>query len=195
MAVMKATKVVDAVQAAGEAVQRGDFEFHYKAVSEALNALNWLMIDGNPRDVIDAQLEASDYNANKIRIKFKRNTDKFDQNQHDFCDSLKQLLKDLSPYTKAHHMAGVSWNFKGGAPRPSRAPPPPPPPPPPLRRPAAAAAAAGAATAAAAATKAALAGMSTSTLKTVTKDQQTWRRFAGGAAPAPRPPAGRAAPW
>ena len=197
MAVMKATKVVDAVQAAGKAVQRGDFEFHYKAVSEALNALNWLMIDGNPRDVIDAQLEASDYNANKIRIKFKRNTDKFDQNQHDFCDSLKQLLKDLSPYTKAHHMAGVSWNFKGGdaaafagsaaaaaAPAPAAA-----------AKPAAAAAAGGGGGGGGGDLKAALAGMSTSTLKTVTKDQQTWRKeFAGGAAPAPKAPKPKVAP-
>ena len=201
MGVLKATGCVDAVQSASKAVKRGDWEFHYKAVSEAMNCLNWLMIDGNPREVIDAQLEASDYNQNKIRIKFKRNTDNFDQNQHDFCDALKQLLKDLSPYTKTHHVAGVTWNFKGGdalafagsapaaAPAPAA-----------MQQKAAPAAAAGGGggggNGPAVDLKAALGSMSTATLKKVTKEQQTWRKeFKGGEAPvvASKAPAARAA--
>ena len=46
-------------------MKRGAFELHYKAVSEALNSLNWLMVEPTPREIIAAQLEAADYNLNK----------------------------------------------------------------------------------------------------------------------------------
>lgn len=114
LAVMKSCGVVDACQAAGKATKRGDFENHYKTVAEGLGALNWLMIEPQPREIIEAQVGAADYSANKIRIAFKRNTDAFNPTQHAFCDSFKKLLNDLIPYTKAHHLTGVTWNFKGG---------------------------------------------------------------------------------
>eukprot|EP00615_Pteridomonas_danica_P004366 CAMPEP_0114354250 /NCGR_PEP_ID=MMETSP0101-20121206/19305_1 /TAXON_ID=38822 ORGANISM="Pteridomonas danica, Strain PT" /NCGR_SAMPLE_ID=MMETSP0101 /ASSEMBLY_ACC=CAM_ASM_000211 /LENGTH=469 /DNA_ID=CAMNT_0001495557 /DNA_START=48 /DNA_END=1457 /DNA_ORIENTATION=+ len=187
MGAMKSTGVVDACQAANKAVKRGDFELHYKAVQEGLGALNWLMVEPKPRDVIEAQVGAQDYHANKIRIQYKRNTDKFDENQHAFCDSFKKLLNDLIPYTKAHHLTGVAWNFKGKD-MASFTPP------------AAPAAPAAPATKAASASPAAPAGgigdlkselkMDNAAvgLKKVTKDMQTWRAdYKGGDAPKPKP--------
>ena len=44
---------------------RGAFELHYKTLSEGLGALNWLMIEPQPREIIEAQIGAADYSANK----------------------------------------------------------------------------------------------------------------------------------
>jgi adenylyl cyclase-associated protein len=188
MSVMKSCGVVDACQAAGKAVKRGDFELHYKTIQEGLGALNWLMVEPKPRDVIEAQVGAQDYHANKIRVQYKRNTDKFDENQHAFCDSFKKLLNELIPYTKAHHLTGVAWNFKG---KDAAG----------FTPPAAPAPAATAKPAAAATTNAPAAGggigdlknelkmdNAASGLKKVTKDMQTWRAdYKGGDAPKPKP--------
>lgn len=106
------------------------------------------------------------------------------QAQHQFCDAFKKLMSGLVPYTKEHHIAGVSWNPRGGdvsdftatAAAPAAAP--------------AAAAPTPAAPAAApkpapggggggeggiADLKNALSGFTTTGLKKVTKDMQTWR--------------------
>jgi len=188
MGLMKSCGVVDACQAAGKACKRGDFEHHYKTVSEGLGALNWLMIEPQPREMIEGQIGAADYSANKIRIKFKRNSDAFDANQHAFCDAFKKLLTDLMPYTKAHHLTGVAWNFKGGDAAGFKAQPTP--------APAASAAASQPAAAAGAgadlaAEMAKLKDNAAAGLKKVTKDMQTWRKDfkADDAPPPPKPKA------
>jgi adenylyl cyclase-associated protein len=191
MAVLKSCGVVDACQAASKAVKRGPFELHYKMVAEGLGALNWLLVEPKPREVIENQLESVDFNANKIRLEFKRNTDKFDANQHALCDAFKKLFVELQPYTKAHHLTGVAWNFKGVDAAAYT-------PPAPGAQPAASAAAAAAPAAAKAAAPAGgLADLKSelkidnaaSGLKKVTKDMQTWRaEFKGGEAPTPVAP-------
>ena len=48
-----------------QAIKRGDFELHYKTVSESLGCLNWLMVAPQPKEIIEAQLGSADYSANK----------------------------------------------------------------------------------------------------------------------------------
>lgn len=112
MALMK--PIMEVVQEANKSVQRDDFEFHFKAVQEGMASLNWLVMPSDVRDFIEAQIGSMDYSGNKIRLKFKRNTDKFDENQHKFVDSLKKLVAGLIPYTKEHHFRCVTWNPRGG---------------------------------------------------------------------------------
>jgi len=54
-----------ASRAATQAIKRGDFELHYKTVSESLGCLNWLMVAPKPKEIIEAQLGSADYSANK----------------------------------------------------------------------------------------------------------------------------------
>ena len=48
-----------------QASKRGPFELHFKTVAEGLGALNWLMIEPNPREMIEHGVGGADYSANK----------------------------------------------------------------------------------------------------------------------------------
>lgn len=130
--------------------------------------------------MIESNIGESDFFANKIRMKFR----KTEPLHVAWCDAFKKTLTALMEFIKEHHKEGLKWNAAGGSATSFT---------PPAAAPAAAAkkapAAAGrqeaggiGALGAALAEKAK--GGLTSGLKTVGKDQQTWRKeFAGGDAP------------
>ena len=175
----------EAMAKASKAVGRGDWECHQKTVSEGLQCLSWLVVVPAPRDVIESYIGGQDFWANKIRVKYKKTAPA----QTAFCDTFKKLIQELMPYVKAHHMAGVTFNPKGGdlaafagAPAPA-----------PKKAAAPAAAPAAAAGGAKAGLGAALAGLQGANdlqskgLRKVTDDQKTYKKeYAGGAAPAPK---------
>eukprot|EP00617_Octactis_speculum_P015450 CAMPEP_0185766316 /NCGR_PEP_ID=MMETSP1174-20130828/35936_1 /TAXON_ID=35687 /ORGANISM="Dictyocha speculum, Strain CCMP1381" /LENGTH=471 /DNA_ID=CAMNT_0028449909 /DNA_START=39 /DNA_END=1454 /DNA_ORIENTATION=+ len=177
----------EVMKKANDGVGRGDFENHQKTVKEGMTALSWLFIEPKPRELIESTVGGSDFWSNKIRMVFTRNTDKFDQNQHDFATHFHNLLDKLhKEYVKEYHLTGVTFNFKGGDPSafvgaaPAAA----------AEKPATAKKAVAAAPAGGGGVAAignALSGFSTGGLKKVSKDQQTWRKeFKGDAAPAPK---------
>mmetsp|Transcript_1435 Transcript_1435/g.1886 ORF Transcript_1435/g.1886 Transcript_1435/m.1886 type:complete len:471 (-) Transcript_1435:417-1829(-) len=173
---------------ASAAVQRGDFEFHQKTVAEGLQACSWLIVEPAPKDFVETFIGGSDFWANKIRVQYK----KTNPAQIAFCDTFKQLITQLMPYVKEYHMTGVTFNPHGmevAAYSPASAPP----------------AAApkvktapkveNAATGGLADLKNALGSVSTSGLKKVTKDMQTWRsEYKGEKAPVGKAPVTKAAP-
>ena len=164
------------LKAIGGLIQRNEWERHLKTISEGSGCLNWVLVKPGPRDFIESFIGGSDYWANNIRKEFKGK----DADQIAFCDTFRKLLNEMMPYVKEHHVAGVTWNPRGGAAKdftgaappaasPAAAAPPKPP------------AAGGAASLFADLNKG---GAITSGLKTVTKDMQTWRKeFKGGDAP------------
>jgi len=96
------------LKAVGALTMRDDFEFHCKAVEELVTALNWVMITPAPRDYVDNFIGASDFSANKIRMKYRGS----DPAQIAFCDALKKILQELMSYIKQHHTTGLAWNKK-----------------------------------------------------------------------------------
>ena len=92
---------------------RGEWEKHEKAAAEALGAINWLVVDQLPhKEIVNPQIGASDFWANKIRVEFKGKSDE----QIAYCDALKKTLVGLEAYVKEHHKTGLLWGgFKGMA--------------------------------------------------------------------------------
>ena len=92
---------------------RGEWEKHEKAAAEALGAINWLVVDQLPhKEIVNPQIGASDFWANKIRVEFKGKSD----DQIAYCDALKKTLVGLEAYVKEHHKTGLLWGgFKGMA--------------------------------------------------------------------------------
>lgn len=166
------------LKAIGGLLQRNEWERHIKTISEGSGCLNWVLVKPGPRDFIESFIGGSDYWANNIRKEFKGK----DADQIAFCDTFKKLLNDMMAYVKEYHVAGITWNPRGGAAKDFSGAPP---------------SAASAAVTAAAPPKPPAAGGAaglfadlnkggaiTSGLKTVTKDMQTWRKeFKGGDAP------------
>lgn len=193
----KLSGVIASMKEVASIIKKNEFEKHGKTVSEGVQALNWLVVKPAPRDFIESYIGGSDYWANGIRKEYRATN----PDHVAFVDTFKAILLGLMDYVKEFHTTGVTWNPKGGDVA--------------EYDPAAAAAgtastgtaaapvAAAATPAAATATKAAPAigggdvkaglfaalaqgGSVTAGLKTVTKDQQTWRaEFKGGDAPAP----------
>lgn len=180
-------------QAVDKEMKRDQWDNHIKSVKEGLSSMNWVMESKPKQYILEGVLGGVDMWANKIRVEHKAKDSKTDQ--FAFCNSFKELITGLAEYTKNNHMAGVAYNAKGtkkmsdfspGAAAPAAAP------------------AAPKAAAAAATTKPAGGGMgglmaelgkkrtaagdsAATGLKTVSKDQQTWRKeFKGGEPPAPK---------
>lgn len=187
--------VVSKMKDIGNAVQRNDWEKHAKTCSEGVQCLNWLVVKPAPRDFIESYIGGSDYWANGIRKQYKGVND----DQIAFCNNFKKMLQDLMVYVKEHHTTGVAWNprgvdiseFSGSAP-PSGG----------SSKPETKAATTSSSSSAGSGDRAGLfaslskGGEITSGLKTVTKDQQTWRKefnakdakpVAVKKAPTPRP--------
>lgn len=171
-------------------IKRDQWEKHAKTVDAGIECVNWLCVKPAPRDYIETFIGGSDYWANSIRKEYRTTN----PDQIAFCETFKNLIKELMVYVKEFHTTGVSWNSKGCdvseyvagsapaavakadakvAPQTTAAP-------------------AKAVPSAAAAPPVNLAAMLskggeiTSGLKTVTKDMQTWRsEYKGGDAPAP----------
>lgn len=167
-----------------------DFDWHYKAIMEMLVVCSWVMLTPptTPTSFIKESIGSTDFWSNKIRKQYKGK----DETQIAFCDQLKQLIMDLSKYTKEYHLSGLMFNPRGiplSDYKPSTATPPKPPTPP----------AGGAAGVFAELNKKrTTSGDSAATgLRKVTKEQQTWRKefkASGGAPPPPTTTTSRPAP-
>lgn len=97
------------VKAISAAVNRNEWEKHTKTVSEGIGCLNWVVIKPAPVDFIDSFVGGSDYWANNIRREYRTTN----PDQIAFCDSFKTLLLDLKAYVKMFHTTGTSWNPRG----------------------------------------------------------------------------------
>ena len=186
------SKVTEKTTAIKNAEQRNDWQKHMKTLSEGCLSLNWLIVKPAPCEFISSCAEGADYWANNIRKEFRTTNPQ----QIAFCDTFKALILELVKYVKEHHRMGLTWNPKGGdaatysgsAPAKAAAAP-------------AAAAVVSPKAAAVVVPKAAPQGADlfaslnkggniTAGLKTVTKDQQTWRsEYKGPEGAAPVTPA------
>mmetsp|Transcript_1387 Transcript_1387/g.2686 ORF Transcript_1387/g.2686 Transcript_1387/m.2686 type:complete len:347 (-) Transcript_1387:135-1175(-) len=153
------------------AVQRNEWEKHAKTCAEGVQCLNWLVVKPAPRDFIENYIGGSDYWANNIRKEYKTSN----PDQIAFCNTFKKMLQDLMVYVKEHHTTGVAWNprgvdvaeFSGEAAAPAAAK---------KEAPKVAAKTSGGGDKAGLFASLSKGGEITSGLKTVTKDQQTWRK-------------------
>ena len=177
------------IKAVTNAVQRNDWEKHMKTLNEGVQSLNWVIVKPAPCEFISSYSEGAEYWANNIRKEYRTSN----PDQMEFCNTFKTLMLELIKYVKEHHLTGVTWNPRGidvSAYNGDKAA---------TASPTAASATVVSSTASAAKPAgpdlfAALnkGGNITSGLKTVTKDQQTWRaEYKGDSAPVT--PAGKVA--
>ncbi|RHZ01145.1 hypothetical protein DYB35_002007 [Aphanomyces astaci] len=182
--------IQDAIKSVNKLRVKGnEFVNHQKMLGEGIQGLGWLCIEPAPKPFIESYIGGADFWGNKIRVEFKAT-----KPEHvDFVATFKALLTELMAYVKEHHTTGVTWNPRGGsvdefsaspaAAAPAATPAP--------AKPAAAAAAPSALNALFSGIKSIdQSSGKTAGLRTVTKEQQTWRaeyKADGAAPPAPTP--------
>ena len=174
------------IKAVTSAVQRNDWEKHMKTLNEGVQSLNWVIVKPAPCEFIVSYSDGAEYWANNIRKEYRTTN----PDQMEFCSTFKTLMLELVKYVKEFHKTGITWNPRGidvtaysgskiAAASPVAAPMAP-------------------VNSASSTPKpagpdlfAALnkGGNITSGLKTVTKEQQTWRAEYKGDAPPPTPAA------
>lgn len=101
--------VVAKMREVSNAVQRNEWEKHAKTCAEGVQCLNWLVVKPAPRDFIESYIGGSDYWANNIRKEYKTTN----PDQIAFCNTFKQMILDLMAYVKEYHTTGVAWNARG----------------------------------------------------------------------------------
>jgi adenylyl cyclase-associated protein len=101
--------VVAKMKEVSNAVNRNEWEKHGKTCAEGVQCLNWLVVKPAPRDFIESYIGGSDYWSNNIRKEFKSTN----PDQIAFCNTFKKMLQDLMVYVKEHHTTGVAWNARG----------------------------------------------------------------------------------
>jgi len=114
---------------------RGDKLFnHLSAISEGISCLGWVSVPNTPVSFVKEMLPSSQFYTNKIRVEYKGK----DETHLQFVSQWEEVIKQLHPYVKEHHLTGLTWNPRGkdasevsvsSAPSSSGAPPPPGPPP------------------------------------------------------------------
>jgi len=100
--------IKDAMKQANDMISRGDFENHQKAVKEAVESLQWILIKPCPTDFVESHIGGSDFWANKVRVQHKGV-----EAQQGFCNGLKSILQGLMKYVKEYHTTGLVWNPQG----------------------------------------------------------------------------------
>eukprot|EP01041_Mallomonas_annulata_P003357 gene3357-6647_t len=97
------------MKAIAGAVSRNAWEKHTKTVSEGLGCLNWVMVKPAPCDFIESFIGGSDYWANGIRKEYRTTN----PDQIAFCDTFRTLINEMKLYVKEFHTTGVQWNARG----------------------------------------------------------------------------------
>ena len=90
------------------------FDWHLKAIMEMLGCVSWVVTSPPPAPstFVKDTIGASDFWANKIRKEYKGKGDEGEAHVK-FCDTMKELVMDLSRYLKEYHLSGLAWNPHG----------------------------------------------------------------------------------
>jgi hypothetical protein len=89
-----------------------EWDRHYKAISEMLSCLSWLLYRAPkqlPSTVVKDAISSADFWANRIRKDFKGK----DEKQIAFCDNIKTALTGLVAYVENYHKVGLAFNPRG----------------------------------------------------------------------------------
>jgi len=87
------------------------YDWHIKAIMELLPCASWVVMSTPPApsSFIKDTIGSSDFWSNKIRKEYKGK----DEKHVTFCNTLKTLIIELSAYVKEYHLSGLMWNPRG----------------------------------------------------------------------------------
>lgn len=100
------------LQQADQLIVRNDpFEFHAKAVKEALSGAQWTLAGPGPQGLIEAARDGADFWLNKVRTSTKGTDDA--ATHVAFANGVKNLYNALYALVKEEFKMGLTWNPKG----------------------------------------------------------------------------------
>ena len=82
---------------------------HRQAVSEAIPAMGWVMVEKTPVPHINDMWDCGAFNQQKIIVEHKGKNEA----HVEYAKAMKQLFTDLAAFVKENHRTGLEWNPKG----------------------------------------------------------------------------------
>jgi adenylyl cyclase-associated protein len=92
---------------------RSAFMPQQKSVAEGLNALNFLVMPGTAKDIVNNGLEQADFYLIKILNLAKTKAGDEQKGLRDFVANFKGMLNKLGEYADEFFPKGIDWNPKG----------------------------------------------------------------------------------
>jgi hypothetical protein len=85
------------------------FDFHQKAVNEALSCVLWVINNQRPGPYVQETWGSAEYWTNRIRKDYRGK----DEKHIEFCDALKKMMTGFMSYIEDFHKMGLIFNPKG----------------------------------------------------------------------------------
>jgi hypothetical protein len=101
------------VEASGRFPRKTKVRDHHLSFEQAIQCVNWLIIDGGAPHVL-GQRDAADFYLNKV-LRYARDlTDDAAKAQHRaWVSTMKDMLTNLAEYVSTYHKTGIVWKFGG----------------------------------------------------------------------------------
>jgi len=105
--------IAQVINEAGNKQPKSTTPNHDTAFSEAVQALNFICMDGNFKGYILGQIDSGALYTNKILTAVKEKPDPEKSNNQKWVRDLKALLTNLAQYTADNFQSGILWKANG----------------------------------------------------------------------------------
>ena len=104
-------RLLSQVQGCATSDRRAADYNHRQAMSEAIPAMGWVMVEKTPGPHINDMWDCGAFNQQKIVVEHKGKN----ENHVTFAKAMKAIFTELGAFVKEHHCTGLEWNPKGVA--------------------------------------------------------------------------------
>ena len=98
------SELVGQIQGCATTDRRAADYHHRQAMSEAIPAIGWVMVEKTPGPHVNDMWECGAFNQTKILTEYKGKSDEHVA----FARSMGKIFTDLAAYIKEHHRTGVT---------------------------------------------------------------------------------------
>jgi len=106
--------IVEVITKAGDLDRKSPVANQQQTFLEAVQALNFLCMEGAPKAYILGQIEAGSFYSNKVLVAAKDKDDPEKSDLRAWVKTLKELLTGLAEYAHEYFKMGLVWNAKDG---------------------------------------------------------------------------------
>lgn len=105
--------IVKVVEASSNPDSRAASFPQEKSFAEAIQAMNWVVMD-MPRPFVAGQLDAADFYLNKVLTAARDKEDPDKTSMREYVKAMKAMITELAAYVGKNYKTGLEWKIKDG---------------------------------------------------------------------------------